>query len=362
MTQQADLPRLMDAHLTRVKKRSESITAAKKLIYESLYQVLKEQDASRSAKEKGSKKKAKPDLDSESIVDMSSSTGTATRSRDSEPNILLESLVLLGPLLLHRLLTIIPLDIISHAAPFVVLFSVVWSVRWVCLEHLLRYSILLPSSLQPSMQAGTITTATMKGSTRCHFTVNLRSIDRFIERRRGKDENKAQAKMPQIVIRALARAMARNPGLIARQVLPSLPLVYNASMVLHDDTTERACQAIWVPPEEQQCIQAIADFLSSPEEMVQPSIWEAHILGPSCRLWVSLDQTQRNHPPVKIDWCAPDSPLTVVISTYLKRPTGVITTKHLDVSLTFQSSDVAACRSFAKQVQQLVQMPEMCDE
>lgn len=364
MTQQADLPRIMDAHLSRVKKRRKSITPVKSLNYESLYRVLKEQDASSAAKKrKNTEKKAEPDSDSESIVDMSSSIEVLTRSRKDAPSILTEGFALLLPVLLHHMfLSLNPFEMIDQVAPFAVWLSMVWVMRWVCLEHLLHHSILLPSSLLPNLQKGAITTSGRRGTTRCNFSVNLRSMDRFIERKRGKDKNQDDAKMQHIVTRALARAMARNPGLIARQAFPSLPPMYNATTVLHDDTSELTSRDIWIPMEAQLSIPSIASFLSRPEKMVEPTFWETHILGPSCRLWVSDDETQRNHPPVKIDWSAPDSPLTVVISIYLKRQTHVITTRHLDVSLTFQSSDVAACRSFSKEVEQLVQMPEICDE
>eukprot|EP00980_Cylindrotheca_fusiformis_P004899 scaffold1041_cov121-Cylindrotheca_fusiformis.AAC.4 len=409
MTQQAELPRIMDAHLTRVKKRRRnnnnnarsSITSVSKLDYEALYQVLKDKNAAALVKKKKKKEKEKKEAaaaarrnknkasDNDSIVEPSSSlTGTATQSRADAPSIWMESMVLLSPVLCHKLLSLVlnGWNVTSWMTPWVVAVCMVLAVRWICLEHLLRYSILLPQKATIPAAGGGVATTFMKkttrqGITRCNFSVNLRNIDRFLERKRGREDKQAtsssttkqppppKAEMSHVVIRALARAMAKNPGLIAVRPLPSLPLVYTATTVLHDDTTETTCQAVWIPPQEQLSIPAIAKFLSNsssnkPNEVTssQPSFLETNVLGPSCRLWVSDDETQRNRTPIKIDWSAPDSPLTVAISIYLRRQTQLITTKHLQVSLAFQSSDVAACRAFSKEVEQLIQMPEMCDD
>jgi hypothetical protein len=190
-------------------------------------------------------------------------------------------------------------------------------------------------------------------------------MERYLkEKNEAKEKGAHATELSHVTIRALALAMEHNPQSVARRVVPSFPLIYNPSVVLHDESAlAPSDQPMWVPVEQQHSVESVTGYLSDPMAEVEPNFVESHLLGPSCRLWVSPDHQQHNHPMVQVDWHAPDTPLSIVISSYLKRQAyGAHTTKHLDVSMTFQSHDVAACRSFAKQFQQLIQIPDMCDD
>ncbi|KAL3939500.1 MAG: hypothetical protein SGBAC_005785 [Bacillariaceae sp.] len=386
MTQQADLPRIMDAYLHKVKNRGNSIRQVPEITYESLYTVLKKQNnvtkkskAKRRNSKTGSVVSTKSDddrydvlsqaySDSGSIVDMSPTTETEFRSRREPPNVLLEGIVLLAPLLVHHLLKnswigtsvllrFVPLD--SHLTSLILtLASIFFAIRWVTVEHMLHSSIQLSSEHDVFRLSG------RNGKTQCHFTFNLRNMERYLKKKNDtKEKGVPKTELSHVVIRALALATEHNPQSVARRVFPSFPLVYNPSVVLHDESASFPLdQPIWIPAEQQHSVESVTGYLSDPKAQVDPNLLESHLLGPSCRLWVSPDHSQHTHPVVQVDWHAPDSPLSIVISSYLKRQTHIHITNHLDVSMAFQSNDVAACRSFAKQFQQLIQIPHMCDE
>lgn len=386
MTQQADLPRIMDAYLHKVKNRGNSIRQVPQITYESLYTVLKKQNnvtkkskAKRRNSKTGSVVSTKSDddrydvlsqaySDSGSIVDMSPTTETEFRSRREPPNVLLEGIVLLAPLLVHHLLKnswigtsvllrFVPLD--SHLTSLILtLASIFFAIRWVTVEHMLHSSIQLSSEHDVFRLSG------RNGKTQCHFTFNLRNMERYLKKKNDtKEKGVPKTELSHVVIRALALATEHNPQSVARRVFPSFPLVYNPSVVLHDESASFPLdQPIWIPAEQQHSVESVTGYLSDPKAQVDPNLLESHLLGPSCRLWVSPDHSQHTHPVVQVDWHAPDSPLSIVISSYLKRQTHIHITNHLDVSMAFQSNDVAACRSFAKQFQQLIQIPHMCDE
>mmetsp|Transcript_36181 Transcript_36181/g.87532 ORF Transcript_36181/g.87532 Transcript_36181/m.87532 type:complete len:953 (+) Transcript_36181:89-2947(+) len=386
MTQQADLPRIMDAYVHKVKHRGNSITQVSEMTYESLYKVLKNQNkVSKKPKLKRSNSSSRSvvssiadddrsdvlsqaNSDSGSIVDMSPTKETELRSRSAPPDVLLEGIVLLTPVVVHHflknswagtsiLLRLIPLG--SHLSSLIItLASIFFAIRWVIVEHLLHNSIQLSSEHEVFRLPG------RNGKTQCHFTFNLRNMERYLKKKNDtKEKGGPETEVSHVVIRALALAMEHNPQSVARRVFPSFPFVYNPSVVLHDESASfPSDQPIWIPVEQQHSVDSVTGYLSDPKAEVEPNLLESQLLGPSCRLWVSPHHQQHNHPMVQVDWHAPDTPLSIVISSYLKRQTHVHTTNYLDVSMTFQSHDVAACRSFAKQFQQLIQIPDMCDE
>jgi hypothetical protein len=339
LTQQADLPRIMDAHLQKVKSRSNSKTDMTDLKYENLFKILQEQDDARKASKK---KEVKPDDESDPIVDVSSTKATIAQSRNKRPSIIVESLVLFAPILLKQS----PISIlIVFCLPAMIL-----AVRWVFLEWLLQYAILLPDSLE----------ITSRGKICCNFTVDLRSIEIFCKQK-GKDQKDPQILTTHVVLRALTRAMDKNPSLLSRQ-LSFLPPVCNTSMIVHDNSAaDKPSRCIWIPPAQQQSIPQIATFLKSPLTK-QPSILERYILGPSCSVWLLQEHTSTRLPPFKMTYDREGSPISICITPYQKQQAHVRRTNHLEISITFQSTQADACRSFAEQVQQLMQIPEMCDE
>jgi len=385
MTQQADLPRIMDAYLYKVKKRRGSkITAVSEITYESLYTVLKNNQSSsknvrkqRRKSSSGSVMSAKSDDDRSEVLSQANSdfsifetspiTEVEFRSRSAPPDILLEGIVLLAPVMLHHLLKssgvmtvlvrFIPVDP-QFLSVVITLVAMIFAVRWIVVEHLLHSSIQLASDHEILSLPG------KNGKTQCHFTISLRNMERYLkEKNKAKENGASDRETSHVLIRALTLAMEHNPQSLARRIFPTFPLVYNPSVVLYDDSSSfPSDQPVWISPEQQQSAEHITDYLSDPKAEVTPNLLEAHLLGPSCRLWVSPDHKQHNHPLVQIDWHAPETPLSIVVSTYLKRQTHSQTTNYLDVSMTFQSHDVGACRSFAKQFQQLIQMPDLCDE
>lgn len=387
MTQQADLPRLVDAHLHKVKKRrGNTISAVPEMTYEALYNVLKNQNtnikkpklksknsgvassfmSNKSDADDRSEVMSQANSDSDSIFDTSPSTEAEFRSRSAPPSVLLEGVILFAPLVLHHLLkssgaaTAIPMGFVPFSLQFpclvITLATMFYAIRWVMVAHLLHSSIQLP-------EHETLRLAGKNGKTQCHFTVNLRNMERYLKEKNGSKEKGApERQMSHVAIRALALAMEHNPKSVARRIFPTSPLVYNSSVVLHDESASFPMnQPIWISPEQQLSVEDIAGYLNDPKAEVKPNFLEANVIGPSCRLWVSPDHTLLTHPLVQIDWHT-DTPLSIVLSSYLKRQTHSQTTNYLDVSMTFKSPDVGACRSFAKQFQQLIQLPDLCDE
>ena len=364
LMQQSALPRIMDAHLQKIKKRPTYNTIPKGIQlnnYESIYQLLKEQDAITTAERKKKKELSTTTMNGhdfgQSIVDESMTTRTCTASRSQAPSIFVESIVLLSPVLVHQL--------IGHS--LFVFASIVFCVRWVILEHLLRYSILLPSSNKPTMQEAS-------GTTCCNFTVDLKGIKKFLltkQEESKKDKAVTKVDSIHIIVRSVSRVMAKNPALFARK-FPLLPYLYSTDIVLHNQLEvnsdkQEHTRGLWIPAENHQSIKGVADYCTSPNTSShqQPNLLHRHILGPSCRLWILPDNTQSDNKNNKIEmeWKMEGCPLNIVISTILQKDgNSRKETKHLGVSMTFQSPDVASCHSFAEQIQQLIQSPELCDE
>jgi hypothetical protein len=254
-------------------------------------------------------------------------------------------LVLLAPVLLYRLLSSVSFRF-DH-----VLFCITaaWAIRRIVLQHLLQHFLLLPES-QHSLHS-----AANGGTTLCRFTVDLKGVLRFLsneqEAKMGQeDDGGPEVLVTHIILRALGRAMAQQPGLIARGY-PLLPLLYNMDMVLHEAKTVKL-----VRHADEKSIQEIANALleSTPkEESPFP------LFAPSCRLWTTPDS---DHCQVDLEVTTlTDCPIAVVVSG-IRLEKLVETATTLSTSITIQSSNVDACRSFAEQLQQLIQFPEMCND
>lgn len=347
LTQQGDLPRIMDAHLQKIKGRAtyEKIPAGITLQdYDSIYTLLDDNNAA------ASKVGQVPEMNGDEGTVVNDSNGShRTSSRNQPPGIALESIVLLFPILLHRLLAMSTI-LESWHAPFVIA-SILFCVRWVIIEYLLCFSILLPNSEVP-IEAP-------KESTRCHLTVDLRGVEKFLSAKQGEngEAETHEADYMHIVIRAVSRAMSKNSALFARAFL-LLPPVYSTDIILHNQSKIGQKSELWIPPEKHHSIEAIATYCSSVNK-VYPNMLQRVILGPSCRL---LMLPENDH-EIQMEWKTNDCPLNIVVSPHLKSDRKYIRPRrHLGITMTFQSSDVALCHSFAEQVQQLIQLPEMCDE
>jgi hypothetical protein len=378
LQQQATLPRIMDIHLqkskmTNTQEHDSSATAttatattatttattpALEMEYDSIYKALEHAAQATTPNTDGTMRMARTD----SIVTSSSTTTTAIilPSCAPPPSVWNEIVVLLAPLVLYRFLSSFGLQL--HP-PVVFVITSILAVRWVFLQWLLQYVCLLPDRVQTTSNTST------SGTTCCRFTVDLKGVLRFLsneqesraeEAGQDDDDGAPELLVTHIVLRALARAMAQQPGLMARNGYYPVVLVpfyyYCMDICLHDNNHKTR----WISHADKRSISEMAHHLQASPTRSQ------EFFGPSCRLWTTTpDYSDRGPVDLELSTATVDCPIAVVVSGIrleAEQERNNKTTTHLSISITFQSSnDIEACRSFAEQVQRWIQFPEMCD-
>jgi hypothetical protein len=350
LQQQATLPKVMALYLQTIKPAA--VTSTFDMDYDSIYKALGQPSPTPSPPTANQRELWHED---DSIV---MSPTIPTVPPPPPPSVWVEILVLLSPILFLRWMSSV-----SFRYDFVVFgIASFLAIRWVVLQHRLQHSRLLPAHQLGQLSAKSTST------TCCRFTVHLKDALRFLSNEQeakqelGQDAAAVGAELgvTHILIRALVRAMEKQPALIARS-FPCFPTVYSMDMVWHN-TNNKTSQ--WIPPTKQHSVQAIADYLEATPKA--PSFWQTSVLGPSCRLWTPCDDSdpcQGGGVVDLVEWSGMDCPITVVVSSLREEhqdPTQ--TTTDLSICVTLQSSNSEACQSFAEHVQQLIQSPELCDD
>ena len=338
MERQGKLPRIMDLHLQKTKEGNTVVG----MEYEAFYNKLKEVEQDDKEDSDGDDIKAKDTVTcTDSIV---TTPGADASLSSSYLRLLQDSLVLLFPIALHRLLAVF-----SNFNPYVFLITSILAIRWVLLRWMLQYFQSLPNDIKDAFSSFL---AVDGCNTSCRFVVDLKEVSRFLSSeqntKKDLDAESVELVATHVVLRALGQAMAKQPGLIARRY-PFLPPLYSIDMCLH----EYHRPTKWVSNIHLRSIQDIANCLSL-KASATPTTPQT-LFGPSCRVWVVpvTDQFQMD-----FNSTLSDCPINVVLSSSLQGETDEVMT-HLTVSITIQSSDMEACLSFVEQAKQLIQSPEM---
>jgi hypothetical protein len=339
MEQQANMPRVMDTYLTKLKQNSSRIQQRRqyKLEYQAIYEALNQMSTSALAGGIASAITESKYLSSMSVQ----------HALLSSPTVKKEAVVLLTPLLLYKLLSLFSI----RCSSLFLVVAIACAVQYTISEHLLTVYRQLSRRHHPKKQ-----NVLIKGSTCCRFTVDLKGVLRFLanEKEAGEDETLATSNeilISHILVRALGQAMCQLSHLTVRQY-PLLPPLYAVDVVFHDHKNGKS---VWVDRADEMTVQEIADYFTSDAATVPKSFWQTAI-GPTCHVFASPDS---DHGQVDLDVKLEGVPITVCVS-------GIRLEKenrqpNLSVAITIQSTDVDDCRAFAETVQKLIQFPEMLE-
>jgi hypothetical protein len=340
MEQQANMPRVMDTYLTKLKQHSSLLQERQyKMEYQAIYEAIDQTRKSALCAETAS-----PIPESQII-----SSRSVQHPCLSSPTVIKEAMVLLAPLVLYMLLSFVN----RRGSSLFLFFAIPCSIQYAISGHLLAVFRVLSRTQQRKLRF------LIKGSTCCRFTVDLKGVLRFLanEKEAGEDEtlaannNNNEILISHILVRALGKAMFQLSHLTVRQY-PSLPPLYAVDVVFHDHMNGKS---IWVDRADEMTVQEIADYFTSDAATVPKSFWQT-LLGPTCHVYASPDSDLAQ---VDMDVKLEGVPITVCVS-------GIRLEKgnrkpNLSVAITIQSTDVDDCRAFAETVQKLIQFPEMLE-
>jgi hypothetical protein len=354
LEQQANMPRVMEAYLTRLKERNGSMQRPDlNMEYDDIYVALEAQ-------------KQKSETRNGTVADATITSGidkhylsraqSVVASSKSILHVLKEPLtvekeavVLLAPLLLYKLLAFFSVALASLS--FVLTTSL--AIKWVVGRNLLTILRVLPRS---NKEHGAPLIKSVKGCTTCRFTIDLKGVLRFLENEReARSDASSGAERPEILVshllvRAVAKAMNELPHLVARQY-PFFPPLYAADVVFHDHVTGKGT---WVNRADEMTVQEIAEYFTT-EHPMPKSFWQ-NLVGATCHIVTSPDS---DHAQVDLDLSLDGVPVCVCVS-------GIRLEKQnrqpsLSVAITIRSTNIEECREFAETVQKSIQFPETLD-
>jgi PH domain/START domain len=339
MEQQANMPRVMDAYLTKLKKESPPTQqqVPYKLEYKSIYEAMEQLNKTKATANGHHMDRTESKIASFRSVQHALSMPLAVEK---------EAMALLAPLLLYKIVSMMSVRLGS----FVFVVGILVALRWIVTNHLMTVFRILPKAHQKKLASS----VSAKGSTSCRFNIDLKGVLRFLanEKKSGDDlpsDKSNEILISHILVRALGKAMNQLSHLAARKY-PGMPPLYAVDVIFHDHKTGKA---IWVDRPDEMTVQEIADYFS----VDQPAkkFWQI-ATGPTCHVFTSPDS---DHAQVDLDVNLEGVPITVCVS-------GIRLEKEhrqpsLCVAISIPLTDIVECRAFAETVQTLIQFPEMLD-
>jgi hypothetical protein len=359
--QQATLPpRAMDLYLQANKtmaKETDNMTNLYQMDYNSMYHAIDR-----------IKLRSKPVLrhDDSMVVCSGNPREKGSFKAGNDVSILVELIVLVVPLILQRLLASISprLELITCV------IAMVLCVRWVLLQHLLRFYRLQP------LHKGLTFIGSLEERTICRVGLDIRTLLEFLENEKQArialgEEDHTALDVNHVLLRAVAKAMQRCQMLLVRS-FPLLPPLYNMDMEWHDPQHRLP---IWIPSSELWSIQTIADFCATNQGHHVPPMWSLpRVLGPTCRIFTSSYETssQSNRTVFSASPTKHECPISIMVYPYgglnTSTPTDTISVpdngypgSRLELSIALQTTDMAVCHDFVEEIEKSIQYPELCD-
>ncbi len=354
-------PRAMDFYLQRVKSQAQVGAVAPNVCnmdYEAIISAIDK-----------SKKQNKPELRHgvSVVVPSSRSKEEIFFKEKKDVSLLAESLVLMAPLALQKLLSVV--DEVPRVELTGFCVAVVFCIRWVLLQHLLRFYHLVP------LRSDRVTPTTGK-TTVCRAVVDITTLQTFLENERQAkmalcDPNLSTVQVNHVLIHAISKAIHKFP-ILATRWFPLLPPLYNLNIEWqHLPQTA----PLWIPSDQQSSIQSIADFCVTDDGRVnQSKLRPLFFLNPACRVYTSSQEAAPIESRSKLYTHVIDAscPCPIFIMVYpvavrgLKTPVtdvqqGALPESILELSFTFQSTAVETCRSFVEEIARSIQHPELFD-
>lgn len=361
--QQATLPpRAMDLYLQGIKstkKDTQDMTNRYQMDYVSMYRAI---DRVKSRSQQSLRH------NDSMVVCPANPTEQFSFKGTNDVNVLMESIVLLIPLVLQRLLV----SVSPRLEMVACLTAMVLSVRWVLVQHLLGFFRLQP------LQKGLTSPGSIEERTICRVGLDIKTLLAFLENEKQArtalgEDGLAALDVNHVLLRAIAKAMHRCPVLLVRS-FPLLPPLYNMDVEWHDPQHRLP---IWIPSSELWSIQTIADFCATNQGFANPVIWSLpRMLGPVCRFFTSSCNSsfQSNRTIVSASPMTHDCPISILVYPYGSLPLN--TTKPIDISsvqdneypgsrleliITLQTTEVAVCQQFVEEIERSILYPELCD-
>jgi hypothetical protein len=245
-------------------------------------------------------------------------------------------------------------------------------VRWVLLQQLLCHSRILPKD---KSKVAMVTRAG-GGATLCRLSMNIKTILTFLDNEREAQvalgiEDLPTLEFNHVLLRSISKAMQKHPALLTRTI-PFIPPLYNLDMQWHRFVAELPLR---IPSAQQGSIQSIADLAERHQKAQttkEHSWFPKFVLGPSCQVWTSAERVLSQESGCTISsrvvMNANGCPISILLQTACA---STVTNgdkrqlenedSTLDLLFSFQTIDRALCESFVREVQKLLQFPELCD-
>jgi hypothetical protein len=170
----------------------------------------------------------------------------------------------------------------------------------------------------------------------------------------------AEWQLDHVLLGAISQAIQNYPMLVARS-LPFFPSLYNLDMQLFQ---AGSTVAKTIPSQHQRSIQAIANYCAESDGSRSTSFegFVTVLLGVTCDVWIH--DLSKVPSPNSVFSHSIDEHRTcgslVTVVAYLGKEKGSTSLSMLDLSISFQSSDLESCELFTKDVARSVQYPELC--
>ena len=252
-----------------------------------------------------------------------------------------EALVLFAPLVVYKLFVMVSL---FRLASLCFAATSMLALRWVLVRHL--FTLFRPCA-DDDVRRGAISgnpslTPIGRGSICCRWTEDLGGV-------RGAESDAAS--LSSVLVRALGKTIDRQPLLVSKK-LHLLPRLYSTD-VAYLDLADGSGE-VWISKADEKNLKEISDVFTAAKhrgQRSQPSFLQRFI-GPACRIVSASRAGCDEDDDIHVDLTLTDSPITVYIS--LGTSTNERNKETARVSISFQSTDVNACREFANEYQRSI--------
>mmetsp|Transcript_10585 Transcript_10585/g.24735 ORF Transcript_10585/g.24735 Transcript_10585/m.24735 type:complete len:560 (-) Transcript_10585:86-1765(-) len=269
------------------------------------------------------------------------------------------SLVLLAPLVVYRVLMAMSLFRLA-ALCFAVTSTMV--LRWVAIQHLTMAATLFTDGDDKKSDGSSARMPRGRGSICCRIKEDLLSACKA----------NGEAKVSHILVRALAEAVSRQPRLVSKK-LCVLPSFYSTDIMYIDlnnnsKTEDPSHRGVLVSKADEKDISEIIHCFARAEKQQNKSspitFVQQAVLGPAGKVVMAsaVEETDDNNgfESVHLDMNIADCPITVFVSRTFtsgrssERKSRKPKTPTFEISINIRSTDVNACRNFAKDFQRSI--------
>jgi len=249
----------------------------------------------------------------------------------------MEILVVFAPLLLYKVLTM--MSYFGLAALGFVLTSTM-ALRWIIIQRFLR--VLRPLTDESDSSSNAVPIG--HGSICCRLTEDLTAICRAGN----------EASLSHILVWSIAKSIRQQPGLVSKKYKLLPPFYSNDIVYLDlDDNTSDESDGVWVSKADEKNLHDIADYFKRTKHQQHlPVGFLQNAIGPACRIVTTSDGEDDFNEGVQLELNLPDCPITVFVAcnNRAEQSRG----KVANIAISFQSTDVNACRKFTENFQKSI--------